>query len=225
MITASTAAARDAWNTGIVGCFCYWGGDWGQRLTENLQANVPEAEVLCIPPIDGAAYLYSRPTAHVISGNLSETQIAQIFWYFLYYIHDGGQGQTLFELGVEGVHWQQAGDHVEMLPSLSNPAITLSKAHALPTSRITPMKDESKTPEYSPSYLMSLKIVEDYALPQYFQPASAIYSRIASPLTEMRNDIIARIITGELEVAEGLELYRQYARDLGLYQALAEMNQ
>ena len=34
-------------------------------------------------------------------------------------MHDGGEGQVLFQSGVEGVHWQQSGNNIDPLPTIS----------------------------------------------------------------------------------------------------------
>lgn len=221
--TNTTAACRDAWVSGTVGAFCYWAGDWGQRLTEGLQENVPEAEVVCIPPIDGAVYLYSRPTSHVINAALSPTQIEQVFYYFIAYMHDGGEGQRLFSFGVEGVHWQEADGYIRMLPQISNPTQPNNKAYILPSGNITPLLGGLQI-NYPDSYVQSLEVVEASAQPQYFQPASPTYTRIADQLVAMRNDIIARVVTGGITVEEGLASYAEQAEAMGLNQALSEMN-
>lgn len=59
-------------------------------------------------------------------------------------MHDGGEGQVLFEFGVEGVHWEQDGDNVKMLPSLSDLSVTLNKCYTLPSSRITQLNFSDK---------------------------------------------------------------------------------
>ncbi len=223
-LTNTTATCRDGWEAGTTGAFCYWTGNWGQQLTVNLQKNVPEAEVICIPPIDGAVYLYSTPTVHVINGRLSEEEIAQVFKYFIAYMHDGGEGQVLFEYGVEGVHWKQDGENVKMLPSLSDPNVTLNKAYVLPSSRLTPLELTDKNMVYADSYLDSKAVTDESAQKQYFQPASETYSLISAELQTTRESCVAEIVTGNLSVEEGLANYKTMADSLNLNQALAEMN-
>lgn len=221
--TSTTAASRDAWLQGCAGVICYWAGNWGQQLTEGLQKNVPEAEVVCIPPIQGAVYLYSRPTVYVINSALSQSQIQQVYQSFIAYMHDGGEGQRLFEFGVEGIHWKEESGHIQMLPSLSDPNQTLNKAYILPSASITPL-DSGLDITYPSSYTESLQIAEEYAQPLFFQPASSTYTRIADDLTAMRNDLIAQIVTGGLTVEQGLAQYAVQADAMGIAQALAEMN-
>ncbi len=224
-ITNTTATARDAWNSGNTGAFCYWTGNWGQQLTEQLQKNVPDAEVVCIPAIAGADYLYSTPTIHVINGRLSDEEIAKVFKYFINYMHDGGEGQVLFEFGVEGVHWEQDGDHVKMLPSLSDPTVTLNKAYILPSSRITELKEDDKKMDYVKAYTDSLAVTDACAKAQYFQPVSATYNVCAADLTTIRENTVAEIVTGNVSVEEGLQNYKEQVAALNMDQILAEMNQ
>lgn len=223
VITNTTATCRDGWESGTTGAFCYWTGNWGQQLTENLQRNVPDAEVVCIPPIEGSAYLYSTPSVHVIHGNLSEEEVAQVFKYFIAYQHDGGEGQVLFEFGVEGVHWEQDGDNVKMLPSLSDPNTILNKAYILPSSRLTPLNEDNKNMNYVDAYVDSLKATEN-AKSQNFQPASPTYTLISADLIVARDSCVAEIVTGNISVEEGLANYAATAAALNLDQALAEMN-
>lgn len=223
-ITNTTATCRDNWESGITGAFCYWTGNWGQQLTFNLQQNVPDAEVVCIPPIEGAVYLFSTPTVHVINGRLSQEEVARVFKYFLGYMHDGGEGQVLFEYGVEGVHWEQDGDHVKMLPSLSNPNTTLAKAYILPSSRLTPLDVNDKIMTYSDAYLNSLAVTAAAGKEQQFQPASETYTLIQSELQIARDSTVAEIVTGNISVEDGLAAYKDAAEGLNLAQALAEMN-
>lgn len=226
-MTNTTSVCRDGWMAGSTGCICYWAGNWGQKLVIGLQDNVPEAEVVWIPPIEGATYLFGRPTVNVINGKLSEEQTAQVFKYFIHYMHDGGEGQTLFEFGVEGVHWQRNADHVEMIfdPSSSSSLDNvLNKAYVLPSSRLTPLQDNTLCLEYDASYIDSIAVIESVAKPQYFQPSSPTYNEIYERLDTLRKDCIAQIVTGGISVEEGLAQYAEGARQLGLDQALAEMN-
>lgn len=222
-ITNTTATSRDGWNAGTTGAFCYWTGNWGEKLTVGVQKNVPEAEVICIPPIEGTEYLYSTPTVHVINGRLSEEEVAQVFKYFIGYMHDGAEGQVLFEFGVEGVHWEQDGNNVKMLPSLSDPTVSLNKCYVLPSSRLTPLAVDDKNMTYADSYLDSLKATET-AKNREFQKPSETYSLISAELKTQRDSIIAEIVTGNISVEDGLANYKAVAESLNVAQVLAEMN-
>ena len=71
----------------------------------------------------------------VISSKLSDEQVASVYKYFIEYMHDGGEGQVLFQSGVEGVHWQQSGNNIDPLPTISKPAEAFRKAWITPWPR------------------------------------------------------------------------------------------
>lgn len=226
-LNSTTSVCRDSWMAGAAGCICYWAGNWAEQLEIGLKKNVPEAEMVWMPPIEGAGYYFSRPSVHVINGRLSRERIAQVFKHFIHFMHDGQAGQILFEYGVEGVHWRRTEQGIEMIFDLSQSpslASTLNKAYILPTSRITPLADEGFSLTYSQVYLNSLEQVSAVAQQQLFQPPSVTYIRIADQLLALRNECVAEIVTGEMTVEEGLARYRQGVGELGLDAALEEMN-
>lgn len=224
VITNTTATCRDGWNAGTTGAFCYWTGNWGDQLTTGVQKNVPEAEVVCIPPVEGSVYRVSTPTVHVINGRLSEEEVAQVFKYFIHYMHDSGEGQVLFEFGVEGVHWEQDGTNVKMLPSLSNPDVTLNKCYILPSSRVTPLDLDDKNMTYSDAYLNSQAVTDEHAIALSFQKPSETYAAVSADLITSRNSIVAEVVMGNMSVEEGLENYKAVAESMNVEQILAEMN-
>ena len=131
----------------------------------------------------------------------------------------------LFEFGVEGVHWEQDGDHVKMLPSLSDPTVTLNKAYVLPSSRITELQEADKKMEYVKAYTDSLAVTDACAKQQNFQPVSATYNVCAADLQTIRENTVAEIVTGNISVEEGLQNYKDQVTALNMDQILIEMNQ
>lgn len=180
--------------------------------------------MICIPRIKGATYLYSTPTVHVINGRLPADKVAQAFKYFIAYMHDGGEGQALFEFGVEGIHWQQDGKNIEMLPSMSDPNAVLNKAYVLPSSRVTPFNSDDKNMVYVKAYTDSLAVTDATAQSRKFQPASKTYTVISADLLTARDSCVAEIVTGNSTVEAGLAQYAETAEALNLDQALAKMN-
>ena len=143
VVTNTTSACRDKWFSGSVGAFNYWGANWAPQVDDRVKANVPTAEIVAIPPIkESKNYLLRVPAVTCISKDCKNVE--GVFKYFLQYMHDGGEGQTLFQYGAEGVHWKQDGDHVTMLANPENPKEVLQKAFYAPYASITPMKDKTK---------------------------------------------------------------------------------
>ena len=223
-ITNTTSSCRDEWYAGTVGCFPYWGGLWGETLTVRLKQNVPDAEVIALPPIEGATYLYSAPSVQVISSKLSNEQVASVFKYFIEYMHDGGEGQVLFQSGVEGVHWEQDGNNIKPLPTISKPAEVFQKAWITPWLAITPMTAADKNVEISQAVSDSLAVVSANAKNISVFPVSEQRTMITSDLTTARENIISRVAMGQLTPEEGMAEYKAQAETLNVAQALEEMN-
>ena len=190
----------------------YRGGLWGETLTVRLKQNVPDAEVIALPPIEGATYLYSAPSVQVISSKLSNEQVASVFKYFIEYMHDGGEGQVLFQSGVEGVHWEQDGNNIKPLPTIS------------PWLAITPMTAADKNVEISQAVSDSLAVVSANAKNISVFPVSEQRTMITSDLTTARENIISRVAMGQLTPEEGMAEYKAQAETLNVAQALEEMN-
>lgn len=224
VVTNTTSACRDQWYAGTVGVFDYWGGNWGQTLTTRVKQNVPEAEVVAIPPIQGAVYLFSAASTQVISNKLSEEQVASIFKYFIEYAHDGGEGQVLFQSGVEGLHWEQQGDKLVPLPSLSNPDEPLTKVWITPWLAVTELELTDKNMDLDPAITDSLEIANKYSENLRVFPVSEQRTMIASDLTTAREGIISKVVMGQMSPEEGIAQYKATAEGLGIDIALEQMN-
>lgn len=224
VITNTTSNCRDQWYSGSVGVFNYWGGLWGQTLTERLKMNVPEAEVIAIKPIEGAVYESSVPSLLCISGKISEDRVASIFKYMVEYMHDGGEGQVLFQSGVEGIHWEQDGEYLKPLPTLSNPQETLKKAWMTPWLAIRPLDLTDKKMELAPEIEDSLKIVNEFNVAKNVYPVSPTLTKIKSDLELLKQEITAKVIMGDLTVEKGMERYKEEAKMLNVQKVEDEMN-
>ena len=225
VVTNTTSNCRDQWYSGSVGVFTYWGGNWGQTLTERLQVNVPEAEVVAIPPIEGAVYEYAVPTLLCISADTPEEEAEGIFKYFFEYMHDGGEGQVLFQSGVENLHWKQEGDKLVQLPTLSNPDETFRKAWITPWMSISPLEVTDKNLDLAQSVVDSLEIANTYAEQKSVYPVSDTLTKIKSDLTLVKENVIANVVMGNMSVEEGLNKYKEEASMLGADKVVEEMNQ
>ena len=225
VVTNTTSNCRDQWYSGSVGVFTYWGGNWGQTLTERLQINVPEAEVVAIPPIEGAVYEYAVPTLLCISADTPDEEAVSIFKHFFEYMHDGGEGQVLFQSGVENLHWKQEGDKLVPLPTLSNPEETFRKAWITPWMSINPLEVTDKNLDLDQSVIDSLEVTNTYAQQKDIYPVSETLTKIKSDLTLVKENVIASVVMGTMSVEEGLNKYKEEANMLGADKIVEEMNQ
>lgn len=224
VITNTTGVCRDQWYGGSVGVFNYWGGNWGQTLTERLQVNVPEADVLAMDPIEGATYLFSVPSVLVMSNKIDDDRAASIYKYFFEYMHDGGEGQVLFQSGVENLHWKQEGNNLVPLPSLSKPEETLRKAWITPWMCISPLEVTDKNQELHPACVDSLAVINKFGVQKPAFPVSDTLNKISADLKIIREEILAKVLVGDMTVEEGMAKYKENAEMLNVQKVVDELN-
>lgn len=224
IITNATSTCRDEWYSGNVGVFNYWSGGWGETLQNRLSTNVPDAVTEAIEPIDGAQYLYTTLQGHCISSSVSAEKASQIFKYFIEYMHDGGEGQVLFQSGVEGVHWEQDGNNIKPLPRLSNPAEVTTSVWMGPTNPIRPLEVTDKNFVTSEEAQKSSAIAEANAKQTPIMPVSATLNKITADLELEKSDILAKVVMGEMTVEQGVAAYKEVAEELNVDKVLEELN-
>lgn len=224
IITNTTSTCRDAWYEGKVGVFNYWSGKWGGTLQDRLVANNEGAIAQPIEPIAEADYLYATLGGLCISSKVSEEKAEQIFKYFFEYMHDGGEGQVLFQSGVEGVHWEQDGNNVKPLPNLADPSAVTTSVWITPWLAISPLEVTDKNTEVSDAVSNSLAITDKYASQVAVTPVSETLNKITSDLELEKADILAKVVMGEMTVEDGVAAYAEVADELNVEQVLKELN-
>ncbi len=226
IITNTTSTCRDAWYEGKVGVFTYWSGKWGGTLQEKLEVNIAGAIALPIEPIQEATYYFSPPGGYCISSQVSDEKAEQIFKYFFEYMHDGGEGQVLFQSGVEGVHWEQDGDMIKPLPNLADAdaATVTTSAWITPWLAISPLEVTDKKTEQADAVVNSLAVTDKYAEQVAIIPVSAALNQIDADLKRSKSNILARVVMGEMTVDEAVEAYKKVAEELNVAQVLKELN-
>lgn len=113
--TASTKIAREKWfsneQMGSAGVFTYWAGSWYQTLTDNLEKNEVDSELVQLPPIAEVAavggYLNREAPVWCIidDGDGDDSREQAVFDAFIETMMDGDTVQTLWTYGAEDVHW------------------------------------------------------------------------------------------------------------------------
>lgn len=224
IITNTTSTCRDAWYEGKVGVFNYWSGKWGGTLQDRLEANNAGAVALPLEEIEGADYLFATLGGLCISSKVSDEKAAQIFKYFLEYMHDGGEGQVLFQSGVEGVHWEQDGNNVKPLPNLADPSAVTTSVWVTPWLAISPLEVTDKNTEKADAVTNSLAITDASADQVAVTPVSDTLNKITSDLELEKADILAKVVMGEMTVEEGVAAYKEVAEELNVEQVLKELN-
>lgn len=224
IITNTTSTCRDAWYEGKVGVFNYWSGKWGGTLQERLVANNEGAVALAIEPISEATYSFATLSGLCISAEVSDEKAEQIFKYFFEYMHDGGEGQLLFQSGVEGVHWEQDGDNVKPLPNLADPSAVTTSVWITPWLSLTPMELTDKKVAQADAVVNSLAITDAVAVQTPITPVSETLNMITSDLELEKADILAKVVMGEMTVEQGVAAYEEVATELNVQKVLDELN-
>ena len=139
-------------------------------------------------------------------------------------MHDGGEGQQLFEDGVEGIHWKQDGDHVSLLPNPENPKELLPNVMMPAYCHLSPLKDSTKSIKFDDRVNVSDDILKKDGVQQVPQPISKKLSKITQDLIKLKAKTIASIVMGKTTIDEGLKTYASEAKNLGIDEVLKEMN-
>ncbi len=224
IITNTTSTCRDAWYEGKVGVFNYWSGKWGGTLQDRLVANNEGAIAQPIQPIEEADYLFATLSGLCISSKVSDEKAEQIFKYFIEYMHDGGEGQVLFQSGVEGVHWEQDGNNVKPLPNLADPSAVTTSVWITPWLAISPLEVTDKNTEKADAVTNSLAITDAMATQVPITPVSETLNKITSELELEKADILAKVVMGEMTVEDGMAKYKEVAEELNVEKVLQELN-
>lgn len=224
-ITNTTSACRDKWYSGEVGVFSYWGGKWGDTLTNRLKENFPEAAVTGIDAIDESYYRYSSFTVYAIDGRLSEEEVEQVFKYFLEYINDGDEGWRMYYCGVEGVHYEfDENGNMKYLNMSSAPENKFQSIWGTPWESVTAYTGTGVTPQPSDIVVETLATLQKTGVYLPTTPVSETLNMITSDLTAIKQETIANIVLGKVSVEDGLADYRSKAQALGIEQVLEELN-
>lgn len=93
------------------GVFTYWSGTWAENLRSNLAKNGLDDELVPLPPIKELGnYIERTPAVWCITNSCKYPEA--VYKYFIESMMDGGDMQTLWTYGVEGVHWSVQAETV-----------------------------------------------------------------------------------------------------------------
>jgi len=202
IITNKTSTARDKWNSGKVGAFNYWAGQWNENLQKSIAPNVPQAKVTPILAIKETKYIERPSTVYAITKAAKNP--AGIFKYFHEFVLDGAKGQTWATFGTEGVFHKVVDGKLQWMPSIQDPKKAFTKAII---SAEIPMN------KWNSRYTSSDLITNSLAL---FQASNKAYGLIpfseealelVPDINQIRTKYVAKIVFGDLTVADGLAAY------------------
>ncbi len=122
IMTNNVETAIRKFTSGQAGVFNYYAGHWNVIFENDLKANNPYGEIIPIDAIENALYYERPPVMLCISSSVENPQ--ELFDKIIEYSFDGGQGQILFNRGVEGINYYI--DHNGKYVQMDNPENPLS---------------------------------------------------------------------------------------------------
>ena len=213
IVTNKTSTCRDNFYAGSVGAFNYWAGTWNLNLHKNTVANIPDATVVPIPPIEETFYVERAPIPICITSKAKNPE--GIFEYFLKTLIDNGDGQSLWTFGVEGdagsaTYSTDANGTITMLPSIEDPAKNFTKTWADPALSIT-----NWAPKYEFDNLItnSLEMFQDNMVVYSLFPSSDNINDNIAELNAIKAKYVSNIVYGEHSIEDGLQKYQDEAKD------------
>jgi putative aldouronate transport system substrate-binding protein len=203
---------KEVITTGNTGVFNYWAGNWAKTLRISLKdASGEEVELVEIKPIKETTYI-ERPALALVIPKYCENPEG-VFKYFIEYMHDGGEGQILFSIGVEGVNWKETKNGKE----------TLKNDKSYYTPELSMLKNDDLNIYIDPIVENATKILSENSQ-RYPQPV--MNKEIGSVLPDIvviRREIINEIVTTDTSVEDGLASYEKQAGAM-VDQVLASLN-
>jgi len=203
IITNKTSTARDKWNSGKVGVFNYWAGQWNYNLQLTLTPNVPGGKVTAIAPIKETKYIERPATVYAITAKNAKNA-PSLFKYWHEFVLDGGKGQTWATFGAEGVFHKVTDGKVQWLPSIQDPKKAFTKAVI---SAEIPVNKWNSRYRSNDQIENSLEIFQANSKVYGLIPFSEEALELVPDLNQIRNKYVSKVVFGELTPADGQAAY------------------
>jgi multiple sugar transport system substrate-binding protein/putative aldouronate transport system substrate-binding protein len=235
-LTNGTKDAREKWfsnnQEGSSLCFTYWAGSWYQTLTDNLVNNEVDSELVELEPIEEVgAYINREAPVWVIiddqDGDDSREQA--IFDTFIATMLDGGEIQTLWTYGAEGVHWSVSADDgfttnagtdnekvygpyeegtFHLLPSPSDENTVWKKNAMDPALVICPLVgDYASYTDISSLAAEGNAFFTSHMKDAPTSPSSEVYTNYAGDIQTARKECIAAVVNDGVSVDDAMQTY------------------
>ena len=249
--TASTKIAREKWfsndQTGSAGAFAYWAGTWDQNLTDNLNKNNVDSELVQLPPIAEVAavggYLNREAGGWCIidDGDDNNDREQAIFDALLDTMLDGDTVQTLWTYGVEDLHWStkaeeftlNAGTDKEktysyeegqfhLKPSPEDPTTLWKRNHIDPALVIAPLTNGYN--DASDLAVAGNKFFTENCVDAPLTPSSETYTNESGTLYDAKMAVVSSVVVEGGDVDTAMEKYVETVGPI-VDQILSELNQ
>ncbi len=198
IVKNKTSDCRNKFYSGVVGCFNYWAGTWGNTLRDNVKNSDPTADIVALKPLDGVEYLERPPLAMIISKNSKSPE--GVFKYLIEFSHDGGEGQMLFTNGIENYHWRWISDtETERIENHEVDAIYLKTDLSI-NNFTDPMP---KDPQIKAGLEMFYENSKLAPIPIASKETGDLFSEV----DVIRREVIESVVTTDMTIDEGLKEY------------------
>ncbi len=214
-LTNGTNDCRNKFYEDKYGVFTYWAGTWNSNLKNNLEANGRDGELIALKPlaeVDG--YLERTPPVWAITEACENPE--GVFKYFIEAMLDGGDMETLWAYGVEGVHWSTKAEEVcgktyaegefHLAESLERPGTQYTKQHIDPMLALAEWPSDPGSAAVAPEAKASQQTFNDNCRQAQLVPSTEEMATYNGDLTTLKNSIVADV------VVQGVSLEDAYAR-------------
>lgn len=207
IITNKTSNVRDKFYAGKVGVMTYWAGDWNRQIEINLNKAIKDGKVLALPAIQGVKYYERMPVGLAISKNCKNPE--GVFKYLLEYMHDNGEGETMFTDGFKDWSYETKDGKTVKKPSLADPKIPFPKIYEASELTITGHKS---LVDLDTRVTTSLDTFKKSAVLMPTLPPSNAYSKAAPALLKLKQEVISKIVYGQMSIDDGLAKYEKESK-------------
>ncbi len=245
-LTMGTKDAREKFysadQAGSFGAFTYWAGTWYQNMTDSLDKNGVETELVMLPPIAevGAYINREAPVWCIINdGDGNDAREQAIFDAFIETMMDGDTVQMLWTYGAEDVHWSTKAesftvgegdkakpyDYAEgefhLRPTPNDPNTLWKKNHLEAQFVVAPLTNGLSSVSDKISEGNAFFTANSVNAPQ--SASSQVYTENAGTLNDLKLDAVTTVITAGGDVDEAMAAYEAAAAQI-VDAVLADLN-
>ncbi len=226
-----TSDARTKMASGEYGVFTYWANHWAANLENNIAKALPDEDntLVALEPIDEVGTYINRLAnvwCIVDDGNNDSSREQAIFKYFIETMQDGDKVQFLWTYGVEDVHYSYkagtvlAGTEKEKtyedgtfhwLEMKSDNTKLYSKMHITAVDALVTLKNDPNA--LAESAVKASQLFTANCRNEAMIPSTDAYAEYNGSLITIKNEIIAKVATGEWTVDQGYEYYKEQKGD------------
>lgn len=217
-LTNGTSDCRNKYFEEKYGAFSYWAGTWASRLSDSLISNGHDGELVIMEPIpELGAWMNRVPTAYCITSACENPE--GVFQYFIETMMDGGEMQTLWSYGVEGIHWSTEAETVlgkeyaegqfHMKESLENPGALYNKGVLDPMKTVASYVDDADPGKdsFDPRAKESLDVFMAHTKPAPNPVSTEAMAQYNGDLMTLKRSIVADCITQGLSIEDAKQRF------------------